>query len=279
MVLKNILRRFKRGPTLNKSAQRTIFERYSNKPISELSYATVRDFCDSADFFPQIVRFESSLKDVQRPWAIKSILATLPIGSNILEIGGGEPLVSGFLQKLGYQVTLIDPYDGSGNGPKEYQHFKRLYSRIRVVKAYFEKDCPALMGETFDCIFSVSVLEHIPTENLKNLFEGISQFLKPGGHSIHCIDDIVDGPTADWHFQEVREALALQFQLQKPTLSRPDTYSQAESRLKQLYDQLQNDIDTYYLSPLEHYRWKNGMSYDEYSFRKTISVQTCVTKK
>lgn len=267
----------KTRPSLSKNRQKEIIERYADNNIPNLSYATVKDFCDSADFLPQIVRLESSLKDVQRPWMIKAVLGTVPVGAKILEIGGGEPIVSGFLQSLGYEVTLIDPYDGSGNGPKEYQHFKNTYPQVRILRQYFEKNIPVLAGESFDCIFSVSVLEHIPTENLKNLFDGIKQFLRLGGHSIHCIDDVVDGPTDDWHFQEVREILALQDQLQNPSLLLSDSRQLAEKNLMELYEKLRKDIETYYLSPLEFYRWKNGMPYEEYSFRKIVSIQTCTT--
>lgn len=263
----------------NKQSISSVLEKYPGKPVPELGYATVPDFCDSADFMPQIVRFESTLKDVQRPWAVKAILGSVPVGSKILEIGGGEPLVSGFLQQLGYQVTLIDPYDGSGNGPREYQRFRRSYPKVRILREYFKKDSPALAGEVFDCIFSVSVLEHIPTDELQSLFEGIEQFLMPGGCSIHCIDDVVDGPTADWHFQEVREILALQHRLQNPVTKLADARQYAEGQLKNLYAQLQRDIETYYLSPLEYYRWKGGMSYEEYPFRKIVSIQTCAFKK
>lgn len=266
-------------PRLNPRAKTVLLERYQGKPIPELSYATVPDFCDSADFMPQIVRFESTLKDAQRPWAVKAILGTVPVGSKILEIGGGEPLVSGLLQDLGYQVTLIDPYDGTGNGPREYERFKRAYPKVRIIREYFKKDALSLAGEIFDCIFSVSVLEHIPTEELQSLFDGITQFLSPGGCSIHCIDDVVDGPTADWHFQEVMEVLALQHRLQNPSIGLLDARQHAEERLHALYVQLQRDTETYYLSPLEFYRWKNGVSYEEYPFRKIVSVQTCMVKK
>lgn len=268
-----------KGNRVNKQSISAVLERYQGKPISELGYATVPDFCDSADFLPQIVRFESTLKDVQRPWVVKAILGTVPVGSKILEIGGGEPLVSGFLQQLGYQVTLIDPYDGTGNGPRQYEQFKRTYPKVRILKEYFKKDAPPLTGETFDCIFSVSVLEHIPTEELQSLFEGVAQFLNPGGYSIHCVDDVVEGPTSDWHFHEVREVLALQHRLQNPAISLADARQYAKEQLHALYAQLQKDVETYFLSPLEFYRWKNGISYEEYPFRKIVSVQTCVIKK
>src|SRR5687767_3105883 len=82
---------------------------------SGTSYATVRDYCESLDEIPQITAMDGDLKNVQRPWAVKTILAHVPPPARLLEIGGGEPIVSGFLAELGYDVTLVDPYDGFGN--------------------------------------------------------------------------------------------------------------------------------------------------------------------
>jgi predicted SAM-dependent methyltransferase len=173
----------------------------------------------------------------------------------------------------------MDPYDGIGNGPMEYQRFRDQYPRVRIIRDYFKKDSPYLSGEKFNCIFSVSVLEHIPTNELAALFDGINQFLKPGGASIHCIDDVVEGPTSDWHFQEVAEALSLQHQLQNRAISPIDARSYSANVLKDLCDQLRYDVDTYYISPLEYYRWKGGSTYEDYPFRKIVSVQTYITKQ
>lgn len=277
-ALSSILRD-NRAISLSEPAKKKILAHYLGQPAADPGYATVKDFCDSADFLPMAIRFGSDLKDVQRPWAIKSILGVMPIGSKILEIGGGEPIVSGILQQLGYDVTLIDPYEGSGNGPTQFDRYKWQYPKVKIIKALFEKDCESLKGNIFDCIFSVSVLEHIPTGNLNQFFEGIAQFLKEGGFSIHCLDDVVAGATSDWHFQEAREVLALQLQLGNPVLSLASAREITERKLRGLYAQLQNDVETYYLSPLEFYRWKGEKSYDEYSFCKIVSVQTCAIKR
>ena len=78
------------------------------------SYATVRDYCESVDLLPEIAPTDGDLKNVQRPWALKAILSRVPPPARLLEIGGGEPIVSGLLAELGYDVTLVDPYDGFG---------------------------------------------------------------------------------------------------------------------------------------------------------------------
>ena len=95
----------------------SLVEHFRQFTIPNLSYATVREFCDGADHLPQICHFNGDLKDAQRPWMIKAIVATIPPGGKLIEIGGGVPLVAGALAELGYQVTLVDPYEGGGNGP------------------------------------------------------------------------------------------------------------------------------------------------------------------
>ena len=42
------------------------------------SYATVRDYCESLDELPQITALDGDLKNVQRPWAVKAMLANVP---------------------------------------------------------------------------------------------------------------------------------------------------------------------------------------------------------
>jgi hypothetical protein len=61
---------------------------------------------------------------------VKAALGLLPVGSRLLEIGAGQPLVAAFLAELGYDVTIIDPYDGSGGGPTDYQLFVQLYPNV-----------------------------------------------------------------------------------------------------------------------------------------------------
>jgi hypothetical protein len=106
--------------------------------VTELSYPTVKDFCDSVENFKDLCSLNGDLKNVQRPWLVKTILRILPEGSKLLEIGAGEPKVADFLNKLEYKVTIIDPYDGTGNGPTEFEYFKKCYPDIRIIKNYFE---------------------------------------------------------------------------------------------------------------------------------------------
>jgi SAM-dependent methyltransferase len=246
---------------------------YIGRPAAELSYATVRDFCDSADHLPQIMRFDGDMKDVQRTWAIKAILGRIPIGASLLEIGAGEPIVANALQSLGYRLTVVDPYDGAGNGPLAYEQYSKDYPRLRLIRSYFDRNTPGLAGETFDAIYSISVLEHLPDASLAELFEAIASHLRPGGCSIHCIDHVVAGATADWHDGRIRAIALLQRRLQNPGADAQELGLQVTRQMDEYFQTMAADLETYYHSALGHNIWRGAMTYDQFPFRRVVSVQ------
>lgn len=248
-----------------------ILSRYTNASLPVLSYATVRDFCDSADHLHKLMLFNGDLKDVQRPWALKAILASVPAGSKIIEIGAGEPLVASALAELGYDVTVVDPYEGAGNGPVEYEHYVRKFKNVSIIKDVFGANLP-FEPASFDAVYSISVIEHIPPENLPNLFAAIKMFLRPGGYSIHCADSVIEGNDTEFHHNQLKIILREQSKLMNSSVE-PD-----ESSYDRLLVQLRDDLETFYLSALGHHVWRGGISYDLFPFRKVISVQSCVTK-
>jgi methyltransferase family protein len=252
---------------------------YQQRPVPELSYATVRDFCDSADHLAEVMLFNGDMKDVQRTWAIKTILGRVPIGGKLLEIGAGEPIVANALQTLGYDVTIIDPYDGTGNGPRAYEQFVLSYPRIKILRAYFEKDIPLLLGQAYDCIYSVSVLEHIPRERLADLFAAISAHLRSGGCSMHCIDEIMAGPKADGQHTGLREILLWQTRLRIPDASEQDLRERTSQLMDEYFKTMAADVETYYLSALGHNVWRGSRQYDEFPFRRVVSVQSAVCSR
>ena len=255
-----------------------VVKQYQGKSVPDLSYATVRDFCDSADHLSEIMRFDGDMKDVQRTWAIKAILGKMPIGSKLLEIGAGEPLVANALHQLGYHVTIVDPYDGAGNGPTAYLVYVAKYLHVKIIKAYFQECIPALTENSFDCIYSISVLEHVPHAKLREVFNGIAQILKPGGWSIHCTDLVLTGGGADWHDRGIREILFWQTKLQDPYLGENQIRQQIDEMMKEYYQKLALDVETYYHSAQGHNLWRGGRPYDEVPFCRIISTQTVAYK-
>ena len=153
---------------------------------NEVTYGTVRDFADSRINLPEVCGLNGDLKNSQRAWMIKAILGNVPIGSNILEIGAGEPIVANILTNLGYNVTIVDPYDGSGNGPTHYEIYKKEYPQINIVRKYFDENLTVLRKNSFDAIYSISVLEHVPADKVTDLAKTTDLFLKDGGKKYSC---------------------------------------------------------------------------------------------
>jgi methyltransferase family protein len=232
---------------------------------SETSYATVRDYCESLDNLPQITGLDGDLKNVQRPWAVKALLRVVPPPARLLEIGGGEPVVSGFLSELGYDVTLVDPYDGFGNGPTEYEKYVELFPAVKIVRAYFEPGQPAFPAASFDAIFSISVLEHLLPEAAANCFRAIGEALAPGGASIHCFDFILQGIAQEFDLTSAGNILNHQAQMEGRA---------AENNLADLLERLKGDVETFFLSPQGHHLWRGGLPYEKFPFRKVVSLQT-----
>lgn len=245
------------------------FTRDGQPPL--LSYATVRDYCESAELLPKITSSDGDLKNVQRPWAIRTLLACAAPPARVLEIGGGEPIVSGFLSELGYDVTLIDPYDGFGNGPTEYARYAESFPHVRIIRDYLSRETGVFAPETFDVVLSVSVLEHMPEEALESCFDAIAQVLVPGGCSVHCFDFIVSGQGQEYARQTGSHVLALQSGLS----GQPQP---GDGQLDALLEHLNSDLETFYLSPQGHNSWRGIQPYDQFPFRKVVSVQTIARK-
>ncbi|ACD95243.1 class I SAM-dependent methyltransferase [Trichlorobacter lovleyi] len=237
-----------------------LMEIYAQYATPTLSYATVRDYCDSFDNLNYLATTNCDLKDVQRPWVVKSIISKMPPGSRLLEVGAGQPLVADVLVKLGYQVTVVDPYDGSGNGPSEYEDFKSRYPDITIIRKRFSDDLQELETESFDCIYSISVIEHVPISAIPNICNGIRKFLKRGtGRHIHAIDYVLKG---------VGDVYALQL-LHHFT----DAFGVQQQVVDDLIRSAADDCETYFLSAEAHNRWKGAVKYDDFPMRRVISLQ------
>ncbi len=237
-----------------------IVDRYGGRVPPRLSYATVRDYCDSADRLPRLAFANRDMKDVQRPWMLKALVGTLRPGARLLEIGAGEPVVADLLARLGYEVTVIDPYDGRDRGPDDLAAMEAAYPRLRFVQGLFPADVPA--GERYDGVYSISVLEHVPAEAIDDLCAGIGRLVEPGGYTLHAVDHVRLGPgDSDHHgrLERIAEGLGV-----------------AAGELDDLLVRLDGDPDAYFLSAESHNRWRGAVPYDEFPMRRCVSVQLCV---
>ncbi len=228
-------------------------------PVSPVSYATVRDFCDSFDHLYPLATTNRDMKDVQRPWMLKALLGTVPPGGRLLEIGAGEPMVASLLARLGYEVFVVDPYDGTGNGPQEYQKFCENYPEVRILRSFFTDATPGLEPASFDAIYSISVLEHVPTDHLGPLVSGLTRFTRPGGWTIHAVDHVYRGAGSASHVQRLNRLFEL--------------LNQSPCNLDKLLGRLSDDTETYYLSAESHNLWRGSVPYEEFPMRVCVSLQ------
>ncbi|MGP1273582.1 MAG: methyltransferase domain-containing protein [Phycisphaerales bacterium] len=121
------------------------------------------------------------LKGIQDAWAYSVLRGSN--GLRICEVGGGLPRV---LPRLSddNECWNIDKLEGVGNGPTELTELEN----IRFVDAYLGDFDPRLEEESFDVVFSLSVLEHVPDDRYYDCFRDMARILKPGGRMFHAID-------------------------------------------------------------------------------------------
>jgi 2-polyprenyl-3-methyl-5-hydroxy-6-metoxy-1,4-benzoquinol methylase len=245
----------------NGNALHDVVERYAGRVSPRLSYATVRDYCDSVDHLPLVATTSRDLKDAQRPWALKAIIGSIRPGSRLLEIGAGEPLVADVLARLGYDVTVVDPYDGRDRGPTEVEALQAAYPRVRIRRGLFPRDVS--MDERYDCIYSISVLEHLQPRAIDDVCAAIPRLTRDGGSTIHAIDHVLRGAGEAEHLAHLRHITS--------------AFGIGDAELDRVLADLTDDPETYFLSAEGHNRWRGGAPYDGFPMRRCVSIQLCLS--
>jgi SAM-dependent methyltransferase len=233
--------------------------RYQSRRIERVSYATVADYCDSVDHLPELTGRQGDLKDVQRPWAVKTLLNLIPKpGATLVEIGAGLPDVAQALVECGYRVIAVDPYEGAGNGPTEYEVYRKRFPRVDIRRQLFDVtlDIPP---QSVDAVYSISTLEHIP--DLRPVFQAIAKFLKPDvGLSLHCIDVVTRGMDEAYHLEQAAKLL--------------QWHGEPDGAWDRLLAKANDDLETYFLGPSGHQLWRGATPYEKFPYRKVLSLQT-----
>lgn len=124
--------------------------------------------------------FSPELLHDLREWEIARIVSYFPPGARILELGAGTGQQALALSQHGFQVDAIELPDS-------------LYAGLRVfpIKDYDGFTIP-FAEQTFDVVFSSSVLEHVP--DLARLHSEIRRVLKRDGAALHVV------PNHGWRF-------------------------------------------------------------------------------
>ena len=128
------------------------------------------------------------------PWAYEALRCAE--GVSVLEIGGG---LSGFqwvLARSGCRVVNVDPGEAArGRGwPVDAATIRTLGRRFSAVVELKNStiDRAELPDESFDRVVSISVIEHVPRDDLRLLLEHVRRILKPGGQFVLTVDLFLD---------------------------------------------------------------------------------------
>lgn len=131
------------------------------------------------------------LKSIQ-DLAVYSHLKSMQ-GKTIGEIGGGNSRVLRTLSKNNTCYN-IEKFAGKDGGPAS----EVIIPNVENILVFLGEFSPLIKDESFDCLFSVSVVEHVPSQNLEDFAKDGLRALKSGGLWIHAIDMYLkDEPEAD----------------------------------------------------------------------------------
>jgi SAM-dependent methyltransferase len=132
----------------------------------------------------------NTTRRVEYPWAYHA--TPIQPGLHVLEIGGG---LSGFqfvLDRAGCHVTNVDPGMEAHKrdwpvDERSMQRLNRAFGTSVVLRNCLLQDAH-LPGDSFDLVFSISVLEHIPIGEVPETVALIYDLLKPGGRFVLTLD-------------------------------------------------------------------------------------------
>ncbi len=135
------------------------------------------------------------------PWGLKAHnhawieqMGQFAAGQKIIEVGGGySSLPAHIAETYHLEAWIGDDYGkGSQDGlwsrwgnPKDLPN---KYPSVKYVFEPFGAFSPNYPKAYFDCIYSVSTLEHIPCSQRLSVFRNMNYCLKQGGIQLHTID-------------------------------------------------------------------------------------------
>jgi SAM-dependent methyltransferase len=129
-------------------------------------------------------------REAEYPWAF--FVTPITSGLKVLEIGGGLAGFQFVLARAGCDVVNVDPgMEAHGRGwPVDAKSIARLNSAFGThvtLHNCFLSDAP-LSNNSFDRIFSISVMEHIPLSESPGIMARAYDLLRPGGFFVITLD-------------------------------------------------------------------------------------------
>ncbi len=229
-------------------------------PATGLSYAKVADLAESADAMPQLVAASPPPLGLQRGWALKALLGSVPQGSAILELAGAGPLAAGVLQRLGYEVTILDPFDGTASEPHTFTAVTRDYSAIAFIRDRFPTTTP--LPRRYAAVYSTGLLDRLEPDRVAASIEAAAGALEPNGVLVHSFSHVIAGWGADDAAQRLSRLAA----------AAGVDQGAVDAALAPMAD----DPETYLVSAEAHDSWRGAVPYESYPMRRIGSLNLLV---
>lgn len=141
----------------------------------------------------EIFGAEFSIKGFDYPWIIRS--NKWKASDKVLDIGAGYSILPAYLaDTYGCEVWALDDFGMDSSEQfwrrnQDPQEHIRKYPQVRfVLERLGDIRGSSLPENYFDCIYSASTLEHIPTSLIREVWHHMDILLKPGGVMLHALD-------------------------------------------------------------------------------------------
>jgi len=136
------------------------------------------------------IQENNTVREFEYPWAY--FATPVRPGLDALDIGGGLGGFQFVLARAGCRVVNVDPgMDAVGIGwPCDDSSMRRL-NRLFGTSVQLRNtviDRADLADDAFDVAYSISVLEHLPPDELVTTLEEVYRVLRPGGHFVMTVD-------------------------------------------------------------------------------------------
>jgi SAM-dependent methyltransferase len=166
--------------------------------ITSVRFATVDElfvYKKSAFTLPPFPGFSDDqwgIKAHNRPWIFNA--GRFQAGERVLEVGGAYSLLPQYIaETFGTESWIADDF-GEYTGETIWQRWGSpsdwvaAHPGVKYISrpmGFFASEYP---DAYFDCVYSVSTLEHIPRKLWSDVIRDMLRVTKPGGRQLHSID-------------------------------------------------------------------------------------------
>lgn len=175
--------------------QDTVDDLMGTEPM--FRYATCDDLIALMARYPQYCR-EDRNSDKSHAWGLKAMGTLFCVDriirfkpTRVLEVGAGWNchFDKHFGANLEYWMIDEDSDIGWDKASREKFELSTLKRQnTHFVRGLLGNFLPELPDQSFDLVFSISVIEHVPPEHKRSFYEDMFRILKPGGIIAHSID-------------------------------------------------------------------------------------------